>query len=293
MTPSALQDSATVGIAWMVLATIGYSINAGLVKYLSADLNTMEMVFWRSVFAIAFLLPWLWRNFSVGVVAVQRQWKLFVLRGFLTYAAMATTYFALANMPIADVYALQFTNSLFTILGAVLILGERVGFKTWMACAVGFGGALIILRPGFEQVTIAALAALASAILYSATNVTIKILSRTEATTTITVFGNLIMLIISAVPILISFRLPPVQVFPWIIALAVFTTLGQWCLARAIGLADARVVWPFDFLRLPFTALIGWFFFAQLPDIWTWSGAIVIFSAGYYVIRLEARELKG
>ncbi len=293
MMAGAPQSKAMQGIMWMVLATIGYSINAGLVKQLSADLNTMEMVFWRSVFAILFLLPWLMRNFAEGAGAVKRQWKLFALRGLLTYAAMATTYFALANMPIAEVYALQFTNALFTILGAVLVLGERAGPKTWAACAVGFGGALIILRPGFEAVTIAAMAALASAVLYSATNVTIKILSRTEATTTITVFGNLIMLLISAIPILIDFRLPPLEAFPWIIALAVFTTAGQWCLAHAIGLADARVVWPFDFLRLPFTALIGWFFFAQLPDIWSWVGAVVIFGASYYVIRLEAGGRKG
>lgn len=283
-----VQENALKGIIWMVLATVGYSLNAGLVKHLSAELNTFEMVFWRSVFAIIFLLPWLIRNFSLGLGAVERQWKLFMLRGLLTYAAMATTYFALANIPIAEVYALQFTNSLFTILAAVLILRERAGLRTWLACAAGFGGVLIILRPGFEEISIAALAALASAVLYSATNVTIKILSRTEATTTITVFGNLIMLLISAIPVLLDFRLPSLELFPWIIALAIFTTAGQWCLAHAIGLADARVVWPFDFLRLPLTALIGWFFFAQLPDAWTWLGAVVIFAAGYYVIRLEA-----
>ena len=283
-----VQENALKGIIWMVLATVGYSLNAGLVKHLSAELDTFEMVFWRSVFATIFLLPWLVRNFSLGLGAVERQWKLFMLRGLLTYAAMATTYFALANIPIAEVYALQFTNSLFTILAAVLILREKAGLRTWLACTVGFGGVLIILRPGFEEISIAALAALASAVLYSATNVTIKILSRTEATTTITVFGNLIMLLISAIPVLLDFSLPSLEVFPWIIALAIFTTAGQWCLAHAIGLADARVVWPFDFLRLPLTALIGWFFFAQLPDAWTWVGAVVIFAAGYYVIRLEA-----
>ena len=289
MSPNAFNPSAAAhGIMWMIAATIGYSINAGLVKQLSGELTTFEMVFWRSVFAVMFLLPWLLKNFSTGVSAVGRQWKLFLLRGLLTYLAMATTYYALANMPIADVYALQFTNTLFTILGAVLVLGERAGPKTWTACIVGFCGTLVILRPGFETVTIAALAALASAVLYSATNVVIKILSRSEATTTITVFGNVIMLLISAVPVLFDWKMPSLAAFPWIIALAIATTAAQWALARAIGLADARVVWPFDFLRLPFTAAIGYFFFSQQPDIWTYAGAIVIFGAGYYVIRLEA-----
>ena len=292
MSTSDRSNNPVRGILWMVFAAIGYSINAGLVKELSSDLNTFEIVFWRSAFASIFLLPWLCKNFSDGIRSVHRKWKLFVLRGFLTYAAMASTYYALSNMPLADVYALQFTNALFTILAAVLVLGERAGRKTWVACAVGFFGALIILRPGFEVVGFAALAAIGSAILYSATNVTIKILSRTELTTTITVFGNFIMLIISAIPVMVNFTLPSLSLLPWIIALAIFTTAAQWCLAHSIGLADARVVWPFDFLRLPFTAFIGWFFFSQLPDLWTWIGAIIIFTASYYVIRLEAGDKK-
>ena len=282
------RDAAIRGIAWMVVSGIGYSINAGLVKQLSADLNTMEIVFWRSFVATIILLPFLFKHIGDKGRDSLKNWHLFLLRGLFTYLAMGATYFALANMPIADVYALQFTLPLFMILAAILFLGEKARMGSWVACIVGFVGTLIILRPGFETITIAALAALASAVLYSCTNVFIKKLSRTESTTTITVFGNLVMVVIALIPLLFSWRLPPTQTIGWLIALGVFTTAGQWALARAIATADARIVWPFDFLRMPFTGGGGYVMFGQLPGLWTWVGAVVIFGAAYYVIREEA-----
>jgi drug/metabolite transporter (DMT)-like permease len=282
------RSAAMRGIGWMVLSGIGYSINAGLVKQLSSDLNTMEIVFWRSVVATVILLPFLCKHIGATGRESLKNWHLFLLRGFFTYLAMGATYYALANMPIADVYALQFTLPLFMILAAILFLGEKARVGSWVACIVGFIGTLIILRPGFETITIAALAALASAVLYSCTNIFIKKLSRTESTTTITVFGNLVMVVLAVIPLLFAWRWPPIHTIGWIIALGVFTTAGQWALARAIATADARIVWPFDFLRMPFTVGVGYVMFGQLPGIWTWVGAVVIFGAAYYVIREEA-----
>ena len=272
----------------MVVAAVGYSLNAGLVKQLSSDLNTMEIVFWRSVVATILLLPFLCKHIGSTGRQSLRNWHLFLLRGLFTYLAMAATYYALANIPIADVYALQFTLPLFMIIIAALFLGEKAGIGGWSACLVGFAGTLIILRPGFETIGLAAMAALASAVLYSITNVFIKLLSRTESTTTITVFGNLVMLVLALIPMLFAWRLPPLETVGWIVALGVFTTAGQWALARAIATADARIVWPFDFLRMPFTVGVGYVMFGQLPGIWTWVGAVVIFGAAYYVIREEA-----
>jgi len=289
MSPSAADRAAAArGIAWMVLAAVGYSVNAGLVRHLSADLDAFAIVFWRSLVATLFLLPVLLRHARAGARTAPGRWPLYLLRGVLTYLAMSATYYALGHMPIADVYALQFTLPIFSILGTVLVLGERAGPGTWAACAVGFAGTLVILRPGMEVVSSAALIALSSAAFYGATNVVIKLLARTESTTAITLYGNLIMLPLSALPLLVDWQWPPVHAIGWIVALGVFTTLGQWALTRAIATADARVVWPFDFLRLPFTAIIGYAAFAQVPGAETWVGALIIFGAAYSVIRREA-----
>jgi len=276
------------GIGWMVLAAIGYSVNAGLVKQLSGALNPMETVFWRTVVGVAFLLPWMMARKGGGRRFPMQRLPLFLLRGVLTYLAMLTTYYALAHIAIADVQALQFSMPLFSILAVVLVLHERAGTGTWIACFVGFAGTLVILRPGFAVISLAALAAIASAALYSVSNLVIKMLARTEDTTTITLYGNVIMLPLALLPLLFDWRWPGLASVPWIIALGVFTTLGQWALARAISSADARVVWPFDFLRLPFTVVIGYVMFSQLPGPWTWVGAVLIFGSAYYVIRREA-----
>jgi drug/metabolite transporter (DMT)-like permease len=284
------RSAALRGIGWMVLAAIGYSLNAGIVRQLSGDFTPYQIVFWRSIVAVACLLPWLVRHLKSGAAQSIKSWKLFLLRALFTYLGMATTYYALANMPIAEVYALQFTLPIFTILGAVIVFKERAGSGAWIACAVGFAGTLIILRPGFAIVSTAALVALASAVLYAASNVAIKKLAQTENATTITLYGNLIILPMALAPALFDWHWPTAETIGWIIALGVFTTLGQWALTRSIGSADARIVWPFDFLRLPFTVAIGYVMFAQVPGPWTWVGAIVIFCAAYYVIRREAKS---
>jgi len=277
------------GISWMVIAAIGYSVNAGLVKQLSGTLTPMETVFWRTVVGVTFLLLWLIFRKGGGKKFPLQRLPLFLLRGVLTYFAMLTTYYALAHIAIADVQALQFTMPLFSILAVVIVLHERAGLGTWVACLVGFAGTMVILRPGFEEISLAAIAAIASAALYSISNLVIKILGQTEDTTTITLYGNVIMLPLALLPLLFDWRWPSLASVPWIIALGVFTTLGQWALARAISSADARIVWPFDFLRLPFTVVIGYVMFSQLPGPWTWVGAVLIFGSAYYVIRREAK----
>lgn len=288
MTATPARTAALRGIGWMVLAAIGYSVNAGLVRQLSGALSPMETVFWRTVVGVAFLLPWMLARNGAAAGFSPRRPPLFLLRGVLTYLAMLTTYYALAHIAIADVQALQFTMPLFSILAVVLVLHERAGAGTWIACATGFAGTLVILRPGVEVVSLAALAAVASAAFYSVSNLVIKMLARTESTTTITLYGNVIMLPLSLLPLLFDWRWPDPASVPWIVALGVFTTLGQWALARAIASAEARVVWPFDFLRLPFTVVIGYVMFGQLPGPWTWVGAVMIFGSAYYVIRREA-----
>ena len=288
MKAGADRAAALRGISWMVIAAIGYSVNAGLVKELSGALTPMETVFWRTVVGVIFLLPWLIIRKGDGKKFPLQRLPLFLLRGVLTYLAMLTTYYALAHIAIADVQALQFTMPLFSILAVVIVLHERAGPGTWVACLVGFAGTLVILRPGFEEISLAAIAAIASAALYSVSNLVIKILGRTEDTTTITLYGNVIMLPLALLPLLFDWRWPGLASVPWIIALGVFTTLGQWALARAISSADARIVWPFDFLRLPFTVVIGYVMFSQLPGPWTWVGAVLIFGSAYYVIRREA-----
>jgi drug/metabolite transporter (DMT)-like permease len=199
-------------------------------------------------------------------------------------------FLALAKLPIADVGALIFTQPLITIALAMLVLRQETGWRTGIACLAGFAGALVILRPGFAEVSTASLLVLAAAFTFACASTTIKSLSRTESTLAITLYMNLAMLPLSFGSALFVWKPPAAHDLFAMFAMGFLYTGAQFAIAKAISLADARVVQPFDFLRLPFAALIGYVLFHELPDAWTWTGAAIIFLSSTYALRIEAQN---
>ena len=276
------------GILWMCLAMLLSAMAGASVRQLDGAVPTLELVLVRNIVGLLMFLPWLMRQ-GVGVIRTSRL-PLYCLRVFFAYTAMVMLFFAWGKMPIADVFALQFTIPLFTILLAVLILKQQTDCQAWAACLIGFCGALIVMRPGVVELTMAAVAAIASALMSAGSNTTIKLLTRTESVGTITVYSNLLMLPLALVPTLFVWVTPSLTQVPWIIGAALFSAVGGLCFTLAVGAADARVVQPFQFTRMIFAAVIGYWMFFELPDFWTWVGAAVIFGASYYIVLREAKK---
>jgi len=258
------------------------------VRHLSGNVPTLELVFVRNVVGLLMFVPWLLRQ-GVSVMRTSCL-PLYSLRVFFAYTAMVMLFFAWGELPIADVFALQFTIPLFTIMLAVLILKQQTDRQAWAACLIGFCGALIVMRPGVIELTMAAVAAIASAMMSAGSNTTIKLLTRTESVGTITVYSNLLMLPLALIPTFFVWVTPTLTQIPWIIGAALFSAVGGLCFTLAVGAADARVVQPFQFTRMIFAAAIGYWMFFELPDIWTWVGAAVIFGASYYIVIREAKK---
>ena len=214
---------------------------------------------------------------------------LHVLCGLFTYVAVLCWFYAATRMPVAEFFALQFTTPLFTIALAMVVLRQSVGAKNWLATFVGFAGVLIILRPGIIEVTLGALAALISSAGYASVNTTIKVTSRTDSSTAIVFYVNLLMVPLSLPMAVYDWRMPDWTDWPLIVGVAVFSTVAFVATTRAVSAADARVVQPVNFLRLPIAAAFGWFFFNQVSDRWTWIGALVIFASTTYVLTRETR----
>ncbi len=286
------RQDALRGIFWMVMATLVSAASGATVRKLSVDMGTMELVFFQTLMVIVVMLPWLMRQSTESITASCRVWPLYLARAGLGLLGITFATYGFGHIPIADVFALQFTTPLFTILLAMLVLRERVGLRGWIAVLVGFSGALIILRPGLIAVSLGSLAALGSAIFAGSANTAIRVLRRTESPYAITAYANILMLPVALVGALFAWTTPQWHHLPWIIALGVFNALNQICLARAIGAADARVVQPFNFLRLPWSVAFGYMLFAELPDAWTWLGAAVIFAGSYEVLRRETGRKK-
>jgi drug/metabolite transporter (DMT)-like permease len=265
----------------MLTAAFTYTVAGALVRHLSDEFSLFALALLRSVAAlIIFLPPVLGRGGLAGIRTPQLGMH-FVRAGF-TYGGIMFWFVGVTLLPLPEYYALQFTLPLFTIAGAVLVLRERVGLANWIAVFVGFGGALIILRPGIIPVGVGALAALASALSYAGANITMRVLSRRDTVSVI--------VLLALGPAIYSWTTPTWEQLPWVVGMAVFGSIGQFCLTRAIALADARVVQPFEFARLPIAAMIGYFFFSESASLWTWIGALVIFGAGYFVLQHERRQ---
>lgn len=280
----------TRGMLWMLGAALFFSASVGFVRYLSDVMSTFEIVFARQLMGFLFMLPWLFRNGLA--VAYTRRPFLQCARAVLSYLGMLTSYYSFTLMSMADAVALQFTTPLFTTLLAILFLKEIVGFHRWAAIFFGFVGVLIIVRPGFAEVGLGIPIALAAAAFYAGSNVTNRALSRTDSTAVILFYGFALQIPLAAIPAAATWVTPGWEELLPLLGFGVVAITAQWCLTRALATADASLVEPVMFVRLPFVTAIGYFLFAQIPDAWTWVGAAVIFVSTYVLARREAADVR-
>jgi len=262
-----------------------YAITANLARLMAEELNAPMIALLRNGFGLIPLLPMLLRS-GVAILRTDRP-GLHMLRSAFNLAFMLAWFWALPHIVLADGVALMFTGPLFGALGAVLLLGERLGPRRAGALAIGFAGALLIIRPTFDQANLALLAVLAAAAGWAAMGLCNKLLTRTDGTEQIVALNVLMVLPFSFVLALLDWQWPSLAM--WLLGAAhgVLSTLAHICMARAFSHADASFCMPFDFARLPFAAAIAYPLFGQLPDLWTVVGATVIFSATLYVTLRE------
>jgi drug/metabolite transporter (DMT)-like permease len=274
------------GAIFMICSAAGFAVMMAIVRFLSRDMHPFEVAFFRNLFGVLFMVPWMLRVGRDSLATARM--GMHVLRSAAGLAAMLTFFTALSLLPLAEVTALTFTTPMFTTIGAALILGETVKARRWTATLVGFAGALIILRPGTEALRPEALVALAAAALMALAFLTVKSLSRTENPNAIVVMMGLLMTPMSLVPALFVWETPTVQLWPWLLGLGLSATIGQVFLTRAFAAADASAVLPFDFSRLVFVSILGFLFFGERPDLWTWVGGGVLVAAAAYIAHREA-----
>lgn len=278
------------GIAWAVAAMALFSLTPVIVREVAAEMTPPEVIFHRSVIGTAAVgCVFLWRGLGGLRTRVLR---VHFWRSFINFVAMAMWFQAILAMPLAEATALHFTLPLFTVILAALFLGERVGWRRWTATCVGFLGVLIVLRPGAAAVGLPAVLVLGSAVFYAGAVIVIKLLTRTESALAIAFYSNLLMGVVAAVPTVFLWRGPGAEDVPWLFALAAVGTAAPYCLTRSLHLLEASLVAPMDFLRLPFTALAAWLAFSELPGLWTWVGAAVIFASTSYIARREAARAR-
>lgn len=276
----------TRGIAWMIFATVFYAATYGVVRLLSTEFGVFQLVFFRSIIGVFLMMPWL---VSGGIGQLRTpQPVTYGWRSSLNYGGMVLLIIGLSTMPLQDVTGLMFTTPLFTVLFVTLFLREPVGPRRGIALVVGFAGAMIIIRPGFHELSWAALGVLGTSAAYAVVNVSTKTLARTDTSNTIVFYDFLLLSALGVVPAIIYWSEVRLEHIFWVAAMGVFSSLARQGVIRALAVGEASVVMPFNFLKLPFTVCIGFVWFAENPDMWTGIGAVVIFASTYYIARREA-----
>jgi drug/metabolite transporter (DMT)-like permease len=270
----------------MLASTLCFALMAIAIRLASSDVHAFEIAFFRNLFGLLFALPLLLHT-GTHILKTQRL-GLYFFRCAIGLCAMLTGFWSLVHMPLADAIALSYTTPLFVTIGAVLVLGEVVRARRWTAVAIGFLGALIILRPGVEALSLVALVALASAALSASAAISIKFLSRTEAPDAIVIYMVLIMTPLSLLPALPFWTWPSGMTWLWLIATGLLGTLGHYALTRAYRLGDVSALQSINFVQLPIVALLGWWLFSEAIDAYTAVGAGIIFGATIYIAHREA-----
>jgi drug/metabolite transporter (DMT)-like permease len=278
------------GAAWMTFSSVLFSINAAAVRHLAGEVHPFELSFFRALFGIPLMLPWL---LGVGLVALKtRHFGIYVVRGSLSAVSTVSWFMALALIPVADATAISFTTPIFASIAAAITLGETMHLRRWAAVIVSFIGVAIILRPGFEVINLGTWLVLIGAFFVAVNSILVKTAVRTDTPDQIAFWQILIMLPMCFVPALFVWTWPTWTQWAWIVVIAVISTFGHRALGRAYAAADVSLVQPFDFTRLPFAVGLGWFMFSELPDLWTWIGGLLIFGASVFIAHREARHAR-
>ncbi len=275
------------GVLWMLVSAAALAGLTGVVRHMSAGLPPFEIAFFRSFFGLLILAPWLMRS-GLGVLRTKRL-GLYTMRCALGAATMLMWFTAISMVPLADAVALGFTSPLFVILGAALFLGEVVRGRRLGVTLCGFAGALIILRPGGGVLDPGAVLVLLSAVTLAGANLSVKELSRTEPVQAIVTYMVIFMVPLTFIPALLVWQTPTPAQLAELAGLAALATLGNYAMTRAVAVADASAVMPYDYARLPLVALIGFFVFGETSDAATWIGAGVIAVASLYLAHHESK----
>ena len=288
--PAPRKSNVPAAVFWMVGTLLSFSLMAISIRQLGGVLNLFELLVVRAAGGLAILLI---------VMAVQPSlFGYLVLRKPVTHLIRNGTHFcanllwanAVIVLPLATVFAIEFMMPVWAGLLAVMLLGERFTVSRAGTIVLGFLGVLVILRPGIEAFQPAALGVLIASFGYAASNIATKKLIPVQSTIAILFWMNLMQVfmgLIGADP-LFPLRLEAHH-WIWTCGIALGGTTAHYCLTNALRVADAIVVIPLDFLRIPLIAFVGWMFYGERLDLLVFAGAAIIVSGIIWNLRAEMR----
>ncbi len=292
-----MQDTSPprVGLAalWMTGAIVSFSAMAVSGREVSQTHDTFEIMMYRSLLGFVIVVVILAATGKLGQVNT-RDFGTQTGRNMVHFAGQNLWLLAVTLIPLAQVFALEFTAPLWVVVLSPLVLGERLTPTRALAALIGFAGILIVARPSAETLNIGLLAAAGAALFFAFTNMLTKKLTRRHSVANIMFWLTLMQLVFGAIAAGFDgdVALPDANSLPWLVVIALGGLLAHFCITNALSIAPATVVMPIDFARLPTIAVVGMFLYAEPLDIWVFAGAAVIFVGNYLNILAETRKFR-
>jgi drug/metabolite transporter (DMT)-like permease len=277
------------GVALAVCAVALFTVMMALVKWLSTSFAPMQIAFFRAFCAMVLCLPVVLADSGIAGLRTRHPGA-YVLRGLVGCGSIATSFYGVTLLPIADWVALTFMVPLFVAAMSAPMLGEKVGRQRWAAILVGFAGILIIVPPTGSASLWALSVGITAQVLVSFALVLIRRMSDTERTTTIVFYYMLALVVVTAVTAPFDWR-PPEGV-QWLLLILVGVVAGSahLLITAAYRLAPASVIAPFDYTGIVWAMLIGWFFWHEKPDANLFLGVPLVIASGLYVVISATRR---
>ena len=273
-------------ITFNLLAWVMLPIMDGFAKYLSSDLPVLQITWARYFFTVAFTLPIMFFFFRKNLVWTDKP-KLQLIRGLILLTANVCFFYSISIISLAKALTLAFIAPLIVTAFYPIFLGEKVGFRRWSAVIIGFIGSMVVIRPGFVEINLASLAALGTGVMYGFYLIITRKLSSSD--------NPLLTLLLTGVvgAIIISFVMPFVWIKPtlnqWsmMAAIGIFACVGHLFIILSLKYADASKLAPFSYFEIVTNIIIGYYFFSDFPDKWTFLGLFIIILSGIYISRRE------
>lgn len=279
------------GFIWLSLGTLVLAFADAVLKYLGRTIHPVELSFFRYSVGFIMLAPVFWRMGPQALKTTRPDLHLWRLG--LATLGQTGVFFAFVNLKLADATALWFSKPLFTTIVAIFILSELVPARRWVATFIGFGGVILMLRPGAGVIDPYALVAVGAALCMAMANVLIRVMAPTEPPNRILFYYHIGGIVLLAGPAMWFWRSPTPEEWMFIVLLGMGQTIGMICFVRGFSIGEANAIGPSEYVRLIYAGLIGYLIFGEMVDIWTMIGGAIIVGSTLYIARDQAKRLRG
>ncbi len=267
--------------AWVILPFMDT-----IAKYLSSEISFFQIAWARYFFTVFWTFPFIFFFFRKNLIWTENP-KLQILRGLTLFSANICFFYSISIISMAKALTLAFIAPLVTTALSPILLGEKVGSKTWIAVIAGFIGSLVVIRPGFIEFNLATIAALGTGCLYGVYLIITRKLHSSDNPLLTLLLTGIVGATVSTLFVPLVWVNPTTIQWLWLAIMGIFACLGHILLIYSLKYADASKLAPFGYFEIITNIILGYYIFNDFPDLWTFVGLFIIISSGFYIFRRE------